>query len=629
MGDQHETAIINDNGSSTSSQTSSTNGDYEMITNPMEQLIGQPIQIVKVTDERKFELDVDALGSILLRDSIRDTPVVVVSIAGDFRKGKSFMLNHFLGYLQANSTNHNNNSNNNNGQNDGSSSLSPSNDDWLADPTAPLKGFSWRGGCQRDTTGILMWSEPFLVRTSDDKEVAVILMDTQGAFDSEYTVKDSATVFALSTMTSSIQVFNIMHNLQEDNLQVLEIFLEYGRLALESVHEKPFQKLVFLIRDWSYPYEHPYGFDGGHRLLEKKLELKETMPEQLQRVRRKIRECFKEIGCFLMPHPGARVATAQNFDGRLGDYDQDFAHHLRQFVPNLLAPSRIIPKEIGGRPITGRQLLEYFKVYINVFAGDTMPEPKTMLEATAEANNLNAVAVVKDMYTNEMEAICGGNQPYINPTTLEQRHADLLIKCMDEFDTIPKMGGAEYSVSYRERLEEELGQAFEHFAIQNKSKNVFGLFGTPLILLMACFICFMTARIIEVFGIQKVANIFVSIGTIDLAIFIAYVFGRYSGNYPSFVSIIDHFSEELWLFLLDKLQTFIQSHTASSITQATGLNVTSTTSAAVNMTRSFSTNQTNTTSSSGWAGGTGSGGGGGGGSHQLQTELHKRKTRKD
>ena len=226
--------------------------------------------------------------------------------------------------------------------------------------------------------------------------------------------------------------------------------------------------------DHKSTYEHPYGFDGGHRLLEKKLELKETMPEQLQRVRRKIRECFKEIGCFLMPHPGARVATAQNFDGRLGDYDQDFAHHLRQFVPNLLAPSRIIPKEIGGRPITGRQLLEYFKVYINVFAGDTMPEPKTMLEATAEANNLNAVAVVKDMYTNEMEAICGGNQPYINPTTLEQRHADLLVKCMDEFDTIPKMGGAEYSVSYRERLEEELGQAFEHFAIQNKSKNVFG-----------------------------------------------------------------------------------------------------------------------------------------------------------
>jgi len=36
-------------------------------------------------------------------------------------------------------------------------------------------------------------------------------MDTQGAFDSEYTVRDSATVFALSTMTSSIQGFNFLN----------------------------------------------------------------------------------------------------------------------------------------------------------------------------------------------------------------------------------------------------------------------------------------------------------------------------------------------------------------------------------------------------------------------------------
>jgi len=37
-------------------------------------------------------------------------------------------------------------------------------------------------------------------------QVAVLLMDTQGAFDSESTVRDCATVFALSTMISSVQV---------------------------------------------------------------------------------------------------------------------------------------------------------------------------------------------------------------------------------------------------------------------------------------------------------------------------------------------------------------------------------------------------------------------------------------
>lgn len=41
-------------------------------------------------------------------------------------------------------------------------------------------------------------------------QVAVVLMDTQGAFDSQSTVRDCATIFALSTMTSSVQV-NFVH----------------------------------------------------------------------------------------------------------------------------------------------------------------------------------------------------------------------------------------------------------------------------------------------------------------------------------------------------------------------------------------------------------------------------------
>ena len=40
----------------------------------------------------------------------------------------------------------------------------------------------------------------------DFVQIAILLMDTQGAFDSESTVRDCATIFALSTMLSSIQV---------------------------------------------------------------------------------------------------------------------------------------------------------------------------------------------------------------------------------------------------------------------------------------------------------------------------------------------------------------------------------------------------------------------------------------
>lgn len=75
----------------------------------------------------------------------------------------------------------------------------------------------------------------------------MLLVDTQGAFDSQSTIKDCATVFALSTMTSSVQVpaagllstsmkahvsttvlfvfqvYNLSQNVQEDDLQHLQV----------------------------------------------------------------------------------------------------------------------------------------------------------------------------------------------------------------------------------------------------------------------------------------------------------------------------------------------------------------------------------------------------------------------
>jgi atlastin len=78
--------------------------------------------------------------------------------------------------------------------------------DWLGRDDEPLIGFSWRGGVERNTTGILMWSQPFPVTLDSGEEVVILLMDTQGAFDNQSTVKDCATIFALSTMISSIEV---------------------------------------------------------------------------------------------------------------------------------------------------------------------------------------------------------------------------------------------------------------------------------------------------------------------------------------------------------------------------------------------------------------------------------------
>lgn len=60
---------------------------------------GRPVQVVLAHPDHTFELDEDALSEILLHDDVKDRSVVVVSVAGAFRKGKSFLLDFFLRYM--------------------------------------------------------------------------------------------------------------------------------------------------------------------------------------------------------------------------------------------------------------------------------------------------------------------------------------------------------------------------------------------------------------------------------------------------------------------------------------------------------------------------------------------------
>ncbi|XP_036290957.1 atlastin-2 isoform X10 [Pipistrellus kuhlii] len=398
-----------------------------------------PVQIVLAhEDDHNFELDEEALEQILLQEHIRDLNIVVVSVAGAFRKGKSFLLDFMLRYM-----------------------YNKDSQSWIGGNNEPLTGFTWRGGCERETTGIQVWNEVFVIDRPD-----------------------------------GTKVYNLSQNIQEDDLQHLQV--------------------------------------------------KQNQHEELQNVRKHIHNCFSNLGCFLLPHPGLKVATNPSFDGRLKDIDEDFKRELRNLVPLLLAPENLVEKEISGSKVTCRDLVEYFKAYIKIYQGEELPHPKSMLQATAEANNLAAVAGAREIYCRNMEQVCGGDKPYIAPSDLERKHLDLKEVAIKQFCSIKKMGGDEFCRRYQDQLEAEIEETYANFIKHNDGKNIFYAARTPATLFAVMFAMYIISGLTGFIGLNSIAvlcNLGMGLALTSLCTW-AYV--KYSGEFREIGTVIDQLAETLW-----------------------------------------------------------------------------------
>ena len=226
--------------------------------------VPQALQIVSIGTEENayaFTFHEDQLNLIMSRIP-PGWKVAVVSVLGAFRTGKSFLLSWFLRYLHTQTVMTSSSSAKSTGDNDAGTQEAR----WYEKlDTLGNDGFDWRGGSERNTTGIWMWSQPhFVTKPTPDggkESMAVLLVDTQGMFDNETTMSLTASIFGLGTLLSSYQIYNVDKRIQEDNLQHLALFSEYARMAVDAdqVHTvdnpknfKPFQRIEFLVRDWQH-----------------------------------------------------------------------------------------------------------------------------------------------------------------------------------------------------------------------------------------------------------------------------------------------------------------------------------------------------------------------------------------
>ncbi|CAM5117500.1 unnamed protein product [Eretmochelys imbricata] len=298
---------------------------------------GRPVQLVCVDEKGGLTLDEDALSRCLEQSGVGDAPVCLVSIIGEQRRGKSFLLNYLLRRLR---------------------SLDVKDGSWMGREEEPLEGFEWRVGARSVTKGVWAWSQPFWV-PSEGGQVAVLLVDTEGSMDIARDTETSVKLSALSMLLGSYQILNVSSQLKDPDLEYLEMFLHVAEEVGKEYGLESIQQLDLLVRDWSNSLV--LGTDGGKEHLRDVRQMLAVRspckhPKALEALNR------SKTRCYLMPFPGKRIMTGS--EGCVRDMDEDFRESLRDYVTGLVASAgHNIWRDRHGALVTGSQLAAKIKEF--------------------------------------------------------------------------------------------------------------------------------------------------------------------------------------------------------------------------------------------------------------------------
>lgn len=243
-----------------------------------------------------------------------------------------------------------------------------------------MTGFPWKNGHRIETMGLWIWSDVFTYDFQNGDKIAIILLDTQGISYDQFASHDNTAIFALSMMSASIQCFNLMTDIREEDLQHLKLFSEYGRLALNK--KKPFQKLLFIVRDWLNSDSEiiseriPYG--DSQKFVNKTFSQNNEQTHKMMELRTRIMMSFDTISAFLMPHIGVAI-HGHNFTGNLQQISSGFREYLKVLVPMIFAPENLIVKEVNGQKVRARDLVNYLQAYMEIFNTGTLSQPQAVL----------------------------------------------------------------------------------------------------------------------------------------------------------------------------------------------------------------------------------------------------------
>ncbi|XP_027251673.1 guanylate-binding protein 1-like isoform X2 [Cricetulus griseus] len=314
----------------------------------------------------------EALG--ILEDITQ--PVVVVSIVGLYRTGKSYLMNKLAG---------------------------------------KQTGFSLGSTVQSHTKGIWMWCFPHPQKPGH----TLVLLDTEGLGDVEKgDNQNDCWIFALAILLSSTFVYNSMGPINQPAIDQLHYVTELtDRIRSRSSPDQDevedsdefvrfFPDFVWALRDFSLELKLNGEPISADEYLENSLKLKQGTGQRdkvkdLNLPQLCIHKFFPKKKCFVFERPthGRKVGQMESLQDQ--DLDSDFVEQVAEFCSYLFSSSKV--KMLSGCiKVNGPRLKSLVVTYVNTICSGSLPCIENAVLALSQTENAAAVQKAIAHYDQQM-----------------------------------------------------------------------------------------------------------------------------------------------------------------------------------------------------------------------------------
>uniref|UniRef100_A0A673INK8 Guanylate binding protein 1 n=1 Tax=Sinocyclocheilus rhinocerous TaxID=307959 RepID=A0A673INK8_9TELE len=286
-------------------------------------------------------------------------PVVVVSVVGLYRTGKSYLMNRLAGQQS---------------------------------------GFALGSTIESKTKGIWMWCVPH----PNKEGHTLVLLDTEGLGDvAKGDSKNDGWIFCLAVLLSSTLVYNSRGTIDNTAVEKLHYVVELAEQikirSTEAADDEEegedsefvrfFPSFIWVVRDFTLELE----IDGKKKIRDYNL------PREC------IKRYFPSRKCFVFPFP----ATSHQDTTRLEILqDQDLAQQFQEFTGHFcdyMFVNSDVKRLKGGHIVTGRLLGHLVEIYVDTISSGEVPCLDNAVVVLANLENQTAVQEALKVYQGGME----------------------------------------------------------------------------------------------------------------------------------------------------------------------------------------------------------------------------------